>query len=230
MHLAGDQSGEELRVFRSGVTELRELSMRDNATVVRGRPLRAGSLCSGHGGLDLAVEHAFHAETIWFSEIYEPINRVFGHHWPRATNLADIATIDWSTVQPVDVLCGGFPCQDVSIVGKQTGLAPGTRSGLWSHTAIAIDALKPAYVVIENVRGLLSAPAARAATRGTTDDRCNRNTATLAGGATPADARAWNRYARGVGRSRSLTRLSTSPSTDRMARRAKQTSRRRSGP
>ncbi|WP_150463288.1 DNA cytosine methyltransferase [Nesterenkonia ebinurensis] len=147
-------------------------------------PLRVGSLFSGYGGLDLAVEHIFNAETVWFSELNEPVARVFAHHWPAAPNLGDITTIDWRAVEPVDILCGGFPCQDVSTVGKQTGLAPGTRSGLWSHMAVAIDALQPEYVVIENVRGLLSAPAVRNHPEGATDDRCNPDTATPGGDTT----------------------------------------------
>ncbi|MBS1698393.1 MAG: DNA cytosine methyltransferase [Actinobacteria bacterium] len=135
------------------------------------RPLRVGSLFSGYGGLDLAVEHALGAETIWFSENNATVARVFAHHWPDAPNLGDITGIDWRTVPPVDVLCGGFPCQDVSTVGKQAGLAPGTRSGLWSHMAEAIDALHPQLVVIENVRGLLSSPAVRASLEGDDDER-----------------------------------------------------------
>jgi DNA (cytosine-5)-methyltransferase 1 len=123
--------------------------------------LRIGSLFSGYGGLDLAVEHVFNATTVWFSELNEPVARVFSHHWPDAPNLGDITTIDWSQVEPVDILIGGFPCQDVSTVGKRAGLAPGTRSGLWAHMAAAIDALQPEWVVIENVRGLLSSPATR---------------------------------------------------------------------
>ncbi|GAA1558286.1 MULTISPECIES: DNA cytosine methyltransferase [Brevibacterium] len=134
------------------------------------RPLRAGSLFSGYGGLDLAVEHHFDAETIWYSELNEPVACVFSHHWPEAPNLGDISTIDWSAVPPVDILCGGFPCQDVSTVGKQAGLAPGTRSGLWSYMAAAIEALQPRYVVIENVRGLLSASAVRPEKQGATND------------------------------------------------------------
>lgn len=133
------------------------------------RPLQVGSLFSGYGGLDLAVEHVFNAETDWFSEINEPVARVFAHHWPDAHNLGDIATINWSGVPAVDILCGGFPCQDVSTVGKQAGLTPGTRSGLWSHMAEAIDVLKPQLVVIENVRGLLSSPAVRAPLEGKDD-------------------------------------------------------------
>ena len=95
--------------------------MHDSTT---SRRLRVGSLFSGYGGLDLAVEHHFDARTVWFSEINEPIARLFSHHWPEAPNLGDITAINWSEVPPVDILCGGFPCQDVSTVGKQAGLAP----------------------------------------------------------------------------------------------------------
>lgn len=141
-------------------------------------PLRVGSLFSGYGGLDLAVEHALGAETIWFSENNPHVTRIFAHHWPSAPNLGDITTIGWNAVPPVDVLCGGFPCQDVSTVGKRAGLAPGTRSGLWSHMTEAIDALKPQLVVIENVRGLLSSPAVRAPLEGNDDAHRNPGPAT----------------------------------------------------
>lgn len=151
--------------------------MREPTDANNDRRLRVGSLFSGYGGLDLAVEEVFDARTIWFSEINEPVARVFAHHWPDAPNLGDITTIGWGTVEPVDVLCGGFPCQDVSTVGKRAGLAPGTRSGLWAHMATAIEALQPQWVVIENVRGLLSAPASRATQEGD-DDECNLQTAT----------------------------------------------------
>lgn len=144
----------------------------------RVRPLRVGSLFSGYGGLDLAIEHTLDAETVWFSEINEPVARVFAHHWPDAPNLGDITMIDWHDVPPVDVLSGGFPCQDVSTVGKQAGLAPGTRSGLWSQMAEAIDALQPRLVVIENVRGLLSSPAIRPPVQGDDDDDRNPDSAT----------------------------------------------------
>ena len=142
------------------------------------RPLRVGSLFSGYGGLDLAIEHVFNAETIWFSENNQHVARVFSHHWPDAPNLGDITQINWRNVPPVDVLCGGFPCQDVSTVGKRAGLAPGTRSGLWSHMAEAIDVLQPRFVVIENVRGLLSSPAVRAPTEGDDDEQRNPDPAT----------------------------------------------------
>ncbi|MFC5995308.1 DNA cytosine methyltransferase [Pseudonocardia hispaniensis] len=144
--------------------------------------LRIGSLFSGYGGLDLAVEHVFNARTAWFSELNEPVARVFSRHWPDAPNLGDITAIDWRQVEPVDILIGGFPCQDVSTVGKRAGIAPGTRSGLWAHMAAAIDALQPEWVVIENVRGLLSSPATRPLPEG--DDHDQRNPSD----ATPDDA------------------------------------------
>lgn len=155
--------------------------MADQTLTDRGAPLRVGSLFSGYGGLDLAVEEVFGARTTWFSEINEPVARVFSHHWPDAPNLGDITTIDWSTVPPVDILCGGFPCQDVSTVGKMAGLKPGTRSGLWAHMAAAIEALQPEWVVIENVRGLLSAPAIRANLEGDDDEQRNPRDATPRG-------------------------------------------------
>ncbi|WP_166998402.1 DNA cytosine methyltransferase [Paramicrobacterium fandaimingii] len=148
------------------------------------RPSRIGSLFSGYGGLDLAVEHVTAGETVWFSELNDPVARIFAHHWPEAPNLGDITTVDWNKVAPVDVLCGGFPCQDISTVGKQAGLAPGTRSGLWSHMAEAIDVLHPRQVVIENVRGLLSAHAIRPQMQGATSHE--RNSATPSP-ATPGD-------------------------------------------
>ena len=77
--------------------------------------LRVGSLFSGYGGLDLAVEEVFNARTVWFSEINEPVARVFAHHWPDAPNLGDITTIDWTDAEPVDILCGGFPCLNVKL-------------------------------------------------------------------------------------------------------------------
>jgi len=107
---------------------------------------------------------------VWFSELNEPVARVFSHHWPAAPNLGNITTIDWRDVEPVDILIGGFPCQDVSTVGKRAGLAPGTRSGLWAHMAEAIDALQPEWVVIENVCGLLSSPATRPPSEGDDHD------------------------------------------------------------
>jgi DNA (cytosine-5)-methyltransferase 1 len=122
--------------------------------------MRIGSLFSGYGGLELGIEQVMPAETAWHVEHDAAPSRVLAHHWPDVPNYGDITAVDWATVEPVDILCGGFPCQDVSLAGLRKGLHPDTRSGLWSHFALAIDALRPPLVIVENVRGLLSAQAA----------------------------------------------------------------------
>lgn len=121
--------------------------------------MRIGSLFTGYGGLDLAVEAIFGARTVWTSDIDPGACKIIAHRWPDAPNLGDLTLIDWPAVEPVEIVTGGFPCQDVSTAGKRAGLKPGTRSGLWSHMAYAIDQLRPQIVVAENVRGLLSAAA-----------------------------------------------------------------------
>lgn len=122
--------------------------------------MRIGSLFSGAGGLDMAVQSVFGGEIVWHSEIDKAASKVLEYRFPGVPNLGDITKIDWSWHEPVDVLCGGFPCTDVSAAGKRAGMH-GTRSGLWSHMAEAIDVLRPRFVVIENVRGLLNANANR---------------------------------------------------------------------
>lgn len=118
--------------------------------------LRIGSLFSGVGGLDLAVEHTFNARTVWVSEIDPNASKILARRF-AAPNLGDITTIDWDNVPRVDIITGGFPCQDVSAAGLRAGMTHGTRSGLWAHMAEGIAVLKPRFVVTENVRGLMSA-------------------------------------------------------------------------
>jgi DNA (cytosine-5)-methyltransferase 1 len=125
--------------------------------------MKIGSLFSGTGMLDLAIEEVFGATTVWHSEIDPAASKVLAYHFPHIPNLGDITAVDWTTVPSVDILCGGFPCQDVSAAGRQAGLKDGTRSGLWSVFVQAIDVLQPKIVVIENVKGLLSAKATRSA-------------------------------------------------------------------
>lgn len=122
--------------------------------------MRIGSLFSGYGGLDLGVQAVLGGSLAWHSEVDRDASRVLAHHWPDVPNLGDITGVDWSEVEPVDIVTGGFPCQDVSAAGKRAGLRPGTRSGLWSQMAYAVSVLRPRLVIAENVRGLLSAPAA----------------------------------------------------------------------
>ncbi len=122
--------------------------------------LRIGSLFSGYGGLDMAVANHYGATTAWFVEFDKHPSAILAHHYPDVPNYGDVTTIDWSQVEPVDIITGGFPCQDVSHAGLRRGVHHGTRSGLWFEMARAIDQLKPWKVVIENVAGLLSATAA----------------------------------------------------------------------
>ncbi|RLK47642.1 DNA cytosine methyltransferase [Microbacterium telephonicum] len=121
--------------------------------------LTVGSLFSGIGGLDLAVESFFDAQTAWHCEWDDEPSKVLASRWPGVPNYRDVRTVNWDTVEPVDIMCGGFPCQDVSLAGRRAGMKEGTRSGLWSEFARAIDIVRPSVVVIENVRGLLSADA-----------------------------------------------------------------------
>lgn len=118
--------------------------------------MRLGSLFSGCGGLDMAVNAVFGSSTAWHVEFEKAPSKVLAANWPDVPNYRDVTSVDWSAVEPVDILAGGFPCQDLSLAGRRAGMRPGTRSGLWSDFVKAIDALKPSVVVIENVRGLLS--------------------------------------------------------------------------
>lgn len=118
--------------------------------------MKIGSLFSGVGGLDLAVESFFDAETAWFVEYDKAPSKVLEHHWPGVPNYGDVTAVDWANLEPVDILTGGFPCQDLSLAGRRKGMRPGTRSGLWADYRLAISTLHPKIVVIENVRGLLS--------------------------------------------------------------------------
>ena len=116
--------------------------------------LTVGSLFAGIGGFDLGLERAG-MRVRWQCEIDPYCQRVLAKHWPAVTRYGDIREVDWHAVEPVDLLCGGFPCQDISLAGKGAGLA-GERSGLWFEYAKAIEALKPRYVLIENVSALRS--------------------------------------------------------------------------
>lgn len=118
---------------------------------------RIGSLFSGAGGLDLAVESVFGGRAVWHSELDPAASKVLAHRRPGVQNHGDITRIDWGTVEPVEILCGGFPCQDVSAAGKRAGLKHGTRTGLFANLMTAVETLRPPLVVLENVTGLFTA-------------------------------------------------------------------------
>ena len=124
--------------------------------------LTIGSLFSGYGGLDRAAERVFGARTVWVSDIDKGACKVLAHRYPHAPNLGDITRVDWATVEPVDIITGGSPCQDLSHAGRRAGMTEGTRSNLWASMREAIATIRPRLVVWENVQGALSADATSA--------------------------------------------------------------------
>lgn len=123
------------------------------------RTLRAGEMFAGYGGLALAVSSVFDASTAWLCEVDKYASKVLEHRFPEVPNLGDVTAVDWGSVEPVDIIAGGSPCQDVSVAGGRAGMSEGTRSNLWVAMRDAISIIKPSFVVWENVRGALSAKA-----------------------------------------------------------------------
>ncbi len=113
---------------------------------------RIGSLFSGIGGLELGLERSGLGKTVWYSEINQTSVAVYASHWD-VPNLGDITEIDWSDVSPVDMVCGGFPCQPFSEIGKGQGIHD--KRWLWSYIHDCLVTLRPRWIVLENVRGLL---------------------------------------------------------------------------
>jgi DNA (cytosine-5)-methyltransferase 1 len=118
--------------------------------------LTIGSLFSGIGGLELGLEWAGLGPVVWQVEKDEYCRRVLAKHWPDATRYEDVRDVGSRNLAAVDVLAGGFPCQDVSVTGFQAGIVEGSRSGLWIEFARIVGELRPRYVVVENVTGLLA--------------------------------------------------------------------------
>lgn len=114
-----------------------------------------GSLCTGYGGLDHAALGAFGGGRVaWVADPDPHVSTLLQTRLPHVQNLGDIRTVDWHTVEHVDVLTAGFPCQDISGAGRRAGIKEGTRSGLFFDVIRAIEALRPSMVVIENVAAL----------------------------------------------------------------------------
>lgn len=114
--------------------------------------LTVGDLFSGIGGFSLGLERAG-MRTAWFAEIDPFASAVLRKHWPAVPNHGDVRSVRAGAVEPVDVICGGFPCQDISLAGCGRGLE-GERSGLWSEFARIVGELRPRYAIVENVGAL----------------------------------------------------------------------------
>lgn len=112
-----------------------------------------GSLFSGIGGMDLGLERAG-MECRWQVEIDPFCNKVLEKHWPGVKRYGDIRAVDAAKLERVDLIAGGFPCQDLSRIGRRAGI-DGDRSGLWSDFYRVVCELRPGFVLVENVAGLL---------------------------------------------------------------------------
>lgn len=116
--------------------------------------MRFGSLFSGIGGLDLGLERSG-MTCAWQVEIDDYATRVLEKHWPNVPRFRDVRCCGAHNLPAVDLIAGGFPCQDVSLAGARAGIT-GARSGLWKEYARIIRELRPRFVLVENVPGLLS--------------------------------------------------------------------------
>ncbi len=111
--------------------------------------MRIGSLCTGYGGLDMAAQRVFGGRLRWVSDVDPGPIALLAHHYPDVPNLGDLKTVDWATVELVDLLTAGYPCQPFSNAGKRLGTEDPRH--LWPWIARAIGALRPRIVVLENV-------------------------------------------------------------------------------
>ena len=117
------------------------------------RSMTHGSTFTGIGGFDLGFER-IGIETKWQVEIDPFCQKVLAKHWPNVQRYKDIRECGKHNLEVVDIISGGFPCQDVSGCGRRVGIEGG-RSGLWNELYRITSELQPRYLVVENVRGLM---------------------------------------------------------------------------
>lgn len=120
--------------------------------------MRFGSLLSGIGGLDLGLERAGMRCT-WQVEIDDFCRSILAKHWPDVPKYGDIREVNFTQLDPIDLICGGFPCQPFSVAGKREG--QNDDRYLWPEFARAIGEARPRIVLLENVPGLLSIDSGR---------------------------------------------------------------------
>lgn len=118
--------------------------------------VKIGSLFAGIGGFELGIERAIpNSETIWQVEQNPFCQSILSKHWTKAKIYNDVRDITINNVEPVDVLLGGFPCQDISLAGKQLGVNDGKKSSLWWDMWRIIGELRPRVVIMENVANII---------------------------------------------------------------------------
>lgn len=131
-----------------------------DSTLQRWENMTIASLFAGIGGFDLGFELAGH-ETVLQCEVDKACREVLAYHWPEVRRHDDVRTLDGRDLRGVGIICGGFPCQDLSVAGKRGGLSE-SRSGLFFEMVRVVGEARPDYLVWENVPGLLSADGGRA--------------------------------------------------------------------
>lgn len=120
--------------------------------------MKSGSLFTGTAALDMAAAEVLGAEPAWFADLDPAAAALLAHHYPGVPNLGDITEADWDLVAllaPVDLVTGGWPCQPFSLAGKQKG-ADDDRA-LWPEVDRCLRALRPRYVLLENVPAVVTA-------------------------------------------------------------------------
>jgi len=119
-------------------------------------------LFSGIGGFSLGLESTGHFETVAFCEFDKHARLVLNKHWPDIKIYEDVRTLDAKKYRgSIDVVCGGFPCQDLSVAGKKKGITEGDRSNLYTEMLRVISECLPRYAIFENVTGLLTGESGR---------------------------------------------------------------------
>ena len=117
--------------------------------------LSVGSLCTGYGGLEMGLQTVYGDIDLRFvSDIDKDVNTLLAHHHPNVPNLGDLTVVDWADIEPVDVLCAGYPCQPFSTAGQRKGLED--ERAIFEYIADAISVLRPKHVLLENVAGHLT--------------------------------------------------------------------------
>lgn len=137
-----------------------------NDNLPQHRKLKVLDLFSGIGGFSLGLEATGHFETAAFCEISKFPQQVLAKNWPGVPCYEDVTKLTADTlrrdgIDTIDIITGGFPCQDLSLAGKQAGIKDGTRSGLWSEIDRLVGELRPKFVIVENVSNLLAGPSSQ---------------------------------------------------------------------
>jgi DNA (cytosine-5)-methyltransferase 1 len=120
------------------------------------KKLRVLDLFSGIGGFSLGLERTGGFETVAFCEIEPFPRKVLAKHWPDVPCFEDVRKLTRDDIDgPVDLICGGFPCQDISTAGKKQGI-DGVRSSLWREIARLVGEIRPRWVFVENSAALVN--------------------------------------------------------------------------